>query len=40
MACFSGAENSHVGDVALLAFRQYFDSSPTNFIEGQQQHAE
>ncbi len=38
--CFSGAENSHVGDVALLAFRQYFDSSPKNFIECQQPHAE
>ena len=40
IACFSGAQNSHVGDVALIAFRQYFDSSPTNFIECQQHHAE
>ena len=30
----------HVGDVALLAFRQYFDASPTNLIEGQQHHVE
>jgi hypothetical protein len=29
-----------VGDVALLAFRQYFESSPTNLIEGQQHHVE
>ena len=25
----------HVGDIALLEFRQYFDSSPTNLIECQ-----
>ena len=36
---FRAPKNSHVGDVALLAFRQYFDSSPTNFIECQQHHA-
>jgi hypothetical protein len=37
---FRAPKNSHVGDVALLAFRQYFDSSPTTFIECQQHHAE
>jgi hypothetical protein len=33
-------KNSHVGDDALLAFRQYFDASPTNLIKGQQHHVE
>jgi len=30
---FRALKNSHMGDVALLAFRQYFDSSPTKLIE-------
>ena len=37
---FEALKNGHVGDVALLAIRQYFDSRPTNLIECQQHHVE
>jgi hypothetical protein len=40
MHVFEEPKYGHVGDVALLAFRQYSDSSHTNLIECQQHHVE
>ena len=37
---FEALKNGHVGDVAQLAFREYFYSSSTNLLECQQHDVE